>query len=191
MAAEDPGSTAGGDPTPGGQVAGTTGQGADSTAFRDHDIPSPTANTGLDFEEHAEGAVVPSVQRQRSTYLGRSVGWWGIERRSVAGTLTGLWQQATDQRDRFAFLVDDMVDVIETQMPRFQGIPGEDFFAAMLQLLRDSITGRSFDRAVAGDFDDAVRTALFVCRKKQTLDAEAFDEVLSKFVLAGRADETE
>jgi len=162
--------------------APTTGSGTGGATFQ-----PIRESTALGIGEHAEAIPVPSIAHPPTVVRGRSLGRWGIERRRTAKLLLNVWQsvEAAVQTPDFPVLADGFVERVETEMTRFDGIPGEDFFSAILQRIRDSLTGPSFERACRGEFGDAISAALVACSNAGELTLEDFDEALRPFVTAG------
>ncbi len=116
--------------------------------LRLHTTPTETylAKETGDAKSPVELIKEPAAQRQ--TIRGKTLGSWGLERRRASRELSEMWRVALSHKDSsgFAVYVEAVISKTEETMPLFRDIPNEDAFSGIVQLVRDAIKGKNFER---------------------------------------------
>lgn len=113
-----------------------------------------------------------------------SAGKWGVDRREVARQLLHRWEEASQKSPdaSFAIYVDSFCEDLEKEIPNFDGVPGEDFFSAILQCIRDQLSGSSFENANKSDNIQAIRKILEHTASSDSLTPDDLDYVYQTFI---------
>ncbi len=120
---------------------------------------------------------MPSVPLE--TVRGKTLGLWSIDRRRTAKGLLAIWEKALKSicRPGFAVYVDELVKEIDKQMPVFRGVPGEDIFSGILQLVRDGVTGQNLCKLQEQRTEETITSVFAKLAKEQSLDLGVYNDV--------------
>ena len=155
----------------------------------------PTSGTSAltpEYEEVGTEAetlpLLPPEARLPALVRGKSLAQWGIERRQAAAALKEQWQKEikpTIGSPAFAVRTSSFLDIANNLMIRYTGLPREEIFGGILQLIRDSLTGQNFVAIEQGRLSQPVLDALEMVERSTQLSLGSYDEILAKFIQAG------
>lgn len=158
------------------------------TTFKIHTAPSHRKLSTADAPEdrYTIDAIRPSTGIGYDQLIrGKSKGMWLIERRRAVRRLSAFWRQIVPHIGTPDFLreVNIFVEDIEREMPRYQGVPREDVFSDILQLIRDHLSGATFKFATEGRFNTTIDEA-FLLAAEDDLTLSILDEIMKLFLAA-------
>jgi hypothetical protein len=140
--------------------------------------------------------TAPLPSKRAYKVRGKTVGRWALDRRRIANTLFNMWSKACEvvEGNAFAVRVDEFVTEADRRIPEFRGIPYEEVFSGILQLVRDAVTGISFRILQKKHLEGEVTRILQLLVKSKRLDLQMYDEVLgilmkSELLPYGKGDE--
>jgi hypothetical protein len=112
---------------------------------------------------------------------------WSIERRRAAKNLCSAWRDAVRDVEgpAFAIHVDRLVSEIDRHISAFRGVPYEDAFAGILQLVRDSLTGRNFVNLQKEHKHDVIGGVLSALANRDDLDLSTYRAIHNRIAENG------
>lgn len=137
--------------------------------------------------ETLEGPIVPLIPSTiPESFKGVSIAGWRIRRIAAARQLLAIWKDAEfDHRTpSFAVHVNRFADKVSNYMEYFRGVPNEDMFCGILQVIRDAVVGKNFC-VLSKEGDPQVISRILSSAEGQDLSLSTFDDAVGLLQEAG------